>query len=121
MALPPEPIEELLPKASWVVQAEVKEVVSEGPPQPSVKAEKGATSVPYKLHSQVVKLSVKQVLRGEGAAQELTVEKPVGAYVLSPGNKGPFLIAKGSPHPVILGRYGPDSWALARIEDALKK
>lgn len=120
MALPPEPLREVLPQATWVVDAEVTEVVSLGAEQPKPQAEPGATSVPYSVRSQVVKLRVNRVLKGAAVpSQELVVEKPVGAYALKAGNKGPFLIGSGSPHPVILGRYGPDSWALARVEEAV--
>ncbi len=116
MALPPEPIEELLPKATWVVEAEVKAVLSEGaaPPRPE-KAQPGATSVGYQSASQTVTLTITRTLRGEKTA-ELIVEKPVAGYSLKAGNKGPFLI---DATKTILGRYGPDTWNLGRVEKAL--
>jgi hypothetical protein len=120
MALPPEPLEEVLPKAVWVVDAEVKEVVSSGPPAAKVAAEPGATSTGQKTASQVVKLSIKRVLKGQKDTRELTVEKPEAGYALRAGNHGPFLL-DGSKVPVILGRYGPDSYAFSKLEAALAK
>jgi hypothetical protein len=117
MAKPPEPIEEVMPKAAWVVEAEVKEVLSTGPTPPKPpNAKPGSTSVGVQTASQTVKLAISNVLKGEKAT-ELVVEKPVGAYTLKAGNKGPFLI-DGSK--MILGRYGPDSWNLERVKKAVK-
>lgn len=116
MAKPPEPLSEVLPKAQWVVDAEVTEVVKEGAEPPAVKAEPGATSTGQQTRSQTVKLKVKRVLKG-AQVTELVVEKPVAGYALRVGNHGPFLIDAGK---VILGRYGPDSYAFAKLEQALK-
>ncbi len=117
MAKPPEPIEDVMPNAAWVVEAEVKEVISTGPTPPEpTNAKPGATSVGYKSASQTVKLSITNVLKGEKAT-ELVVEKPAGSYSLRPGNKGPFLIDKSK---TILGRYGPDSWHIDRVKGAMK-
>lgn len=116
MAKPPEPIEEVLPQAVYVVDAEVKEVVKVGAPPPKVKAPPGATSTGQKTAAQTVKLTIKRVLKGE-AVKELTVEKPEAGYALTAGNHGPFLIDSTN---TILGRYGPDSWSFTRIEAALK-
>ncbi len=121
MALPPEPLEEVLPKATWVVDAEVKEVVSQGPAVPKVQAPAGHTSVGAKTASQVVKLTVKRVLRGETKTTEIVAEKPVAGYALKAGNHGPFLLDGSKPNPMILGRYGPDSYAFSAIETALKR
>ena len=41
----------------------------------------------------------------------------MAGYSLKAGNKGPFLIDGGK---VILGRYGPDSWSVERVEKSLK-
>ena len=120
MAIPPEPLNEVIPDATWVVDAEVKEVLSTGPTPPKIDAGMGATSTGQKTASQVVKLTVKRVLQG-GEIKELVVEKPEAGYALRAGNHGPFLIKDQKPHPVILGRYGPDSWSFERIEHALKK
>jgi hypothetical protein len=118
VALPPEPLQELLPHAAWVVEAEVTDVLAVGEPPPKVSAPAGWTDTGQKAASQRVQLKVTRVLRGP-PVQALVVDKPVGAYALRAGNKGPFLLDGSQPHPVILGRYGPDSYALARIEAAL--
>lgn len=121
MAIPPDPIEEVLPNAAWVVDAEVKEVVQQGPAAPKVPAPPGWTDTGQKVGSQLVKLSIRRVLKGQSELKELTVEKPVAGYALKAGNKGPFLLDGSKPHPVILGRYGPDSYSFEKIEAALKK
>src|SRR4051794_20745425 len=119
MALPPEPLSELLPKATWIVEGEVREVVQQARAIPVAHAQEGATSAGHQVGAQLVKLVVKRVLRG-APVTELVVEKPVAGYALKAGSHGPFLIAEGDPHPVILGRFGPDSYALGRIEAALR-
>jgi hypothetical protein len=116
MAIPPEPLDLVLPRATWVVEAEVAEVLSQGP-EPKNPAL--APSAPMKLRSQVVRLKVRRVLRGPQKAGELTAEKPEGSYVLTAGNHGPFLLDASRPNPVILGRYGPDSYPLKKLEAAL--
>jgi hypothetical protein len=115
MAKPPEPIEDVIPSATWVVDAEVTEVLATGPQPPKVDAKPGATSTGQKTASQTVKLKIKRVLHGEKVA-ELVVEKPEAQYALKPGNHGPFLI---DATRTILGRYGPDSYSFERIEKAL--
>lgn len=117
MALPPEPLNEVLPKASWVLDAEVMEVIKQGPQPPKKEARPGATSVGQKSASQTVKLKVKRVLRGDQVT-EMIVEKPEAGYALRAGNHGPFLIDDSK---MILGRYGPDSYGWSKLEAALKK
>lgn len=116
MAKPPEPIDEVMPRARWVVDAEVAQVLKNGPLPPRKEAPPGATSVGHKSQAQTVKLTVKRVLRGE-PVEELVVEKPEAGYALREGNHGPFLIDESK---TILGRYGPDSYSWAKIEQALK-
>ena len=116
MAKPPEPIEEVLPSALWVVDGEVLEVLATGAQPPKKDAAHAATSVGSKSASQQVKLKVNRVLRGEKVV-ELVVQKPEAGYSLRAGNHGPFLIDGAR---TILGRYGPDSWSFERIEKALK-
>ncbi|MEW5851331.1 MAG: hypothetical protein AB2A00_21260 [Myxococcota bacterium] len=120
MAIPPEPIQELLPQATLIVEAQVSEVISTDafPPQP--KAKPGATSVPGKTPKQVVKLKITRVIKGN-ASGEITVTKPEGHYMLSVGNKGPFLLKDDQPNPVIIGRYGPDTYTVQSIEHTLKQ
>lgn len=120
MAIPPEPIEEILPQAALIVEAEVEAVLATGQIQPKVEAPAGATSTGKKVANQTVKLKVTKVHLGSSKLKELTVEKPLGAYALKVGNKGPFVLDGSKPNPVILGRYGPDTWDLKRILDGLK-
>ena len=116
MALPPEPLFALLPASVWIVDAEVEQVLSEGslPPPPARAAPSGG----LKLRPQTVRLKVRRVLRGPHALDTLTVEKPEGSYLLRPGNHGPFLLDANDP-PHILGRYGPDTHPVGRIQAAL--
>jgi hypothetical protein len=116
MAKPPEPIEDVMPNAQWVVDAEVAEVISTGTAPAKVQARPGATSTGQKSAAQTVKLKVNRVLFGEKVA-ELTVEKPEAGYSLVKGNKGPFLIDSTK---TILGRYGPDSYSWEKVEKAVK-
>ncbi|MBI5545499.1 MAG: hypothetical protein HY901_16560 [Deltaproteobacteria bacterium] len=120
MAIPPEPIEEVLPKAALVIEAEVEAVLATGPIQPQSDAPPGTTSTGKRAASQTVKLKVAKVHKGASASKELVVEKPLAGYALRVGNKGPFLLDASKPNPVILGRYGPDSWSLDRILQALQ-
>lgn len=115
MAKPPEPLEDVLPQAAWIVDAEVTEVLKTGAAPPKVEAAPGATSVGQKTASQTVKLKVKRVIKGQDV-KELVVEKPEAGYALKTGNHGPFLIDSTR---TILGRYGPDSYSFERIEKAL--
>jgi hypothetical protein len=63
---------------------------------------------------------VTRVHKGPASLKELVAEKPLGSYALKAGNKGPFVLDATKPNPVILGRYGPDTWDLKNILDALK-
>lgn len=122
MAIPPDPIQTLVPQTKLVVEAEVIEVLSTGP-KPAAAAKPppaGTTSTGKEVASQVVKLKVGKVLFGETKATELTVVKPLGAYALRAGNKGPFLLDGATPQPNILGRYGPDSYDLPTLQKAFK-
>jgi hypothetical protein len=117
MAKPPEPLEEVLPNAVFVVDAEVIAVLTNGPLPARKAAPAGATSVGNNAQAQTVKLKINRVLRGKQVS-ELVVEKPEAGYALTAGNHGPFLIDDTN---TILGRYGPDSYAFTKIEAALKK
>lgn len=119
MALPPEPLEEVLPHAALVIEAEVEAVLATGPIQPHPEVPPGTTSTSKKVANQTVKLKVTRVHRGPASLKELVAEKPLGAYALRAGNKGPFLLDDAQPNPTILGRYGPDTWAVAKIVEAL--
>ena len=115
MAIPPEPLDSVLPRATWVVEAEVEKVLSQGPVPANPTL---APSAPMKLRSQVVQLKVRRVLRGPSQPATLTAQKPECGYLLSAGNHGPFLLDASEP-PVILGRYGPDSYSLQKLESAI--
>jgi hypothetical protein len=115
VAIPPQPLEQVLPQAAWVFEGVVTEVLATGPDPAAVDAAPGTTSAGHKVAAQTVKLKVTRLLRGK-SVEELVAEKPVAGYALKPGDKGPFLVdASGA----ILGRYGPDSYALSQIEAAL--
>lgn len=123
MALPPEPIEELLPKASLVVEAEVADVISTGMKPPEKKAPKGFTSTGQQNASQRVALQIKRVLKGalpHAGAARIEVSKPVGAYTLRPGSAGAFLLDDEGKGLVILGRYGPDTYSVRSVEETLR-
>jgi len=118
MALPPEPLRELMAQATRIVMARVVEVIATGhkPARPSSAATlpKGATDVGYVSAEQRLRLAVERDLVGSGA-RELVVTKPEGPYVLRVGAAGPFFLEAER----ILGRYGPDTHPLAAIEHAL--
>lgn len=115
MALPPEPLDDVLPAAALVVVAEVLSVAdlepwpTDGRGPPDSAADRPA---------QRVQLRVQRVLRGSSAS-ELTVQKPAAAYALHPGVRGAFLLDTSTDKPAILGRYGPDTYAVEEIEAAL--
>ncbi len=111
MAIPPDPIEEVLPNAQGAVLAEVMKVVKEDANKAGV-VDPQITSANTVAARQVVELKVSKVLFGdwkEGAW--LQVVKPAGAYALRPGNKGPFLLTQVGDAVEILGRYGPDTYS----------
>ncbi|MHB8877343.1 MAG: hypothetical protein ACYC8T_26900 [Myxococcaceae bacterium] len=117
MAIPPEPIEQVIEDAGAAVLAEVAGVTTQDAQEPSA---------PGKVARQVVELKVQSVLFGALAKAGATVQavKPAGAYALRAGNHGPFLlraIPGGTPALEILGRYGPDTYSAARIEEAAKR
>jgi hypothetical protein len=114
MARPPEPLASVLPFVEAAVFAHVVSVVDGG--EPSVAAvKKYHRDVATGSRPQRVVLEIDEVLRaGFGAhqGQRLEVEKPSDAsYALLVGHKGPFLLGKTDSLPVILGRYGPDTYA----------
>lgn len=121
MALPPEPLRELFPKVRLVVLAEVTEVLAQGPPEPKVAAPWGHTGVGQKVAPQTVRLRVERVLFGGDCAHELDVDKPAAPYRLKPRDRGPFLLDATVPRPLILGRYGPDTYSVTEIERVLRE
>lgn len=118
MAQPPESIEEVLPAAKWVVEAEVIEVL-ESAPASGREAPAGSTGT-TKAGRQVVKLEVKRVLRGTDVPRHITAVKPEAGYALKVGSRGPFLLDGTSTRPKILGAYGPDTWRVEAVEESLR-
>ncbi len=113
MALPPDPIEEVLPQAALIVVGVVRSVEDLAPwPEDDRGAAVDAAPdrPPQRVH-----VAVSRVLRGH-ADKEIVATKPAGSYALTPGVRGPFLI---DDKDAVLGRYGPDTYALEEIERAL--
>jgi hypothetical protein len=120
VAIPPEPIQEVIPNAVLVIEAEVEAVLATGPLQPKIDAPPGATSTGKKAANQTVKLKVTKVHKGPSSLKEVVAEKPLAGYALKAGNKGPFLLDGAKPNPTILGRYGPDTWDLKTVLKGLE-
>lgn len=125
MAIPPDPIDHVLPECDAGVLAEVTRVLVQDP-QAVLTAEDGATDVPGDAARQVVELKVKEVLFGRLARAGALLEaiKPAGDYALAAGAHGPFLLraseADGEP-ATILGRYGPDTYRTDEVRKAARR
>lgn len=121
MAIPPDPIDEVISEASAAVMARVTRIVERGKQAPLPKLERpGLVDQPGALASQRVELVIDEVLFGDAtltAGAHIEVTKPEGDYTLSEGNHGPFLLG-GEKNDEILGRYGPDSYRRDVIEAA---
>jgi len=117
MALPPEPIDEVMPAANDAVLAVVNRVVEQAPQKALERTLE--TSLPTSAARQVVELKVTKVLFGglkPGALVQAV--KPEGAYALREGNQGPFVLGTTDGAVEILGRYGPDTWPEAEVKQA---
>ncbi len=120
MALPPEPLATVKVDAVAAVIGEVTAVVATGPVPPRREGQKGEKDLGNLSAAQELVLRVDTALHGAlVAGQTITVRKPEGAWSASVGNSGAFLL--GAPDeaggaPVILGRYGPDTW---RVDDVV--
>jgi hypothetical protein len=119
-ALPPEPVGELLPKARFIVTANVARVLYQGsrPPRPRAKKDLAGPIPPERC--QVVRLDVTGVVGGEDPGSSLTVVKPLAPYLLETGQPTSgevFLVEAGDPYPIILGRYGP--YPIGEVQAAL--
>lgn len=119
MARPPERLAEMLPQAALIVDATVKEVVSTGAPIARPDKPKNWSDVGTQYPEQILVLEVARVLKGALSQKTIRVKKPVSPYLVRAGVKGAWLLDK-SAEPIVLGRYGPDSWSLAAVEFALK-
>lgn len=119
MAKPPEPLDELLAACDCVVMAEVTELLALGKkppaPQTAAAARPGAVDVGYVSATQELRLRVERVVYGKSPGDSIVVNKPEAPYVLRVGDKGPFFLKDGA----IIGRYGPDTHTLKRIETTL--
>jgi len=108
-ALPPEPVEELLPKVKFVIEASVAHVLYQGE-KPERDTEKNVSGPIPPDRCQVVQLDVTRRVAGADPGTSITAVKPLAPYVLKAGQSTSgmaFLIQAGDPFPVILGRYGP--------------
>lgn len=118
MAIPPDPIDEVLPAAQGAVMAEVTKVVKQDADKSGFVDPKVSDANTVSAR-QVVELKVSKVLFGEWkAGSSVQVVKPAGAYALQPGNKGPFLLSKVGGAIEILGAYGPDTYGEPAITQA---
>ena len=118
-ALPPEPVEELLPKAKFVIEASVARVLYQGEKPERDTEENVAGAIPPD-RCQVVQLDVTRPISGADPGTSITVVKPLAPYVLKAGQSTSgtaFLVAGGDPFPIILGRYGP--YPSSEVEAAL--
>ena len=118
-ALPPEPVEELLPQARFVVEAQVARVLYQGNKPEQNKHRNVAGPLPPD-QCQVVRLDVTGVITGDDPGSSVTVVKPLAPYLLKEGQNTSdvaFIVRAGDPYPIILGRYGP--YPLNEVEAAL--
>lgn len=118
MALPPEPLDELLGAAAFVVEGKVLRVIHQDTQPSTPTLPPGTTGGSPMAAAQTVVIAVRRALKGS-LPDEITAEKPQGAFVLAPGSTGAFFLAHGAPHFVIMGRYGPDTHAIERVLAAL--
>lgn len=114
MAERPEPLDEVLAQARRIVVAEVVEAKGAEAPRPSRPLPIGAGPT---RPEQRVRLKVRETLLGVPVG-ELEAVKPESTYVLAAGHHGPFLLDGAEP-PRILGRYGPDTYAVPVLKKAL--
>jgi hypothetical protein len=107
-ALPPEPVEDLLPKAKYVFEANVTQVLYQGD-KPERSGRKSVAGRIPPERCQVVHLDVTRMIGGADPGTSITVVKPLAPYVLKAGQSTSgtsFLVEGGDPYPIILGRYG---------------
>lgn len=125
MALPPDPIDEVLPQASAAVVAQVGSILFQD--EQAFVPQVGDTDivdVPRELPLQKATLQIKEVLFGSltSSGQTLEVRKPAGEYVLRAGVEGPFLLSQTDDGVAeIVGLYGPDTYSLHQIKASIAK
>ena len=126
MAIPPDPIEEVLPQAHTGVVATVTQLVHREK-QKAVPEHEDPSFVGsiLELPAEIVQLQIKEVLFGSlvQTGQTLEVLKPPGEYALREGVEGPFLLRQEEQEsrPLILGLYGPDTYTVNTIRQARNK
>lgn len=111
MALPPEPLGELLFSARYGIQGGVVAILEVGPPVPTRSMSEGPGPIaddPWQL----VRIEVRRVVFGTPPAGSLVAYKPVAPYSLRVGEvENVFLLGGETHHSFgavpILGRYGP--------------
>lgn len=119
-ALPPEPVEDLLPKAWFVVEAQVARVLYQGE-KPEHDTRRGVAGPLPPDRCQIVQLEVTNLVIGEDPGSSVTVVKPLAPYLLRDGQNTTdlaFVVQAGDPFPIILGRYGP--YPLSDVQAALR-
>jgi hypothetical protein len=116
-------LQDVLPCASLVVDAEVVAVLATGPPVTGARVETDGWTGPLDPDPwQLVTIRVHRTLRGSDV-DTLCVFKPVAPYTLTavPPTRGVFLLSVGDePEPVVLGRYGPQSWTTEDVVATLR-
>lgn len=122
MALPPEPLDELLPQATFGVVASIVRITKREPDPPAPDVDPRLVDTPRTLPAQQLILSTKESLFGTQPEGNFEVLKPAGDYVLREGLEGHFLLANQDDNelPVILGRYGPDNYSEQALLAAIK-
>jgi hypothetical protein len=120
-ALPPLPLNTVLPHAHFAVVARVAAVLYQERKPPSPKRPPGfAGPIPAEA-CQVVRLAVQRALLGNPPATVIVV-KPEAPYRLSTSRRvhaGTFLLDTATPYPGILGNYGPDPYAPSDVAAAI--
>ena len=124
MALPPEPLPELLSRAELIVAGEVTAIVAaETAPAPR-EVPLGASDLGIDAPAQTVEIRVDAILRGselpEPTATALTADKPEAPYRLEVGSRGAFFLEHRAARWRILGRYGPDSYSLSAVRQRVQ-
>ena len=124
MAIPPEPIEDILPQAHYVVIAQVKKIIHTDKQKPVHKEDPKIVGMPRELPAQRLLLHIIENISSSTLPIDTDIEvlKPSGDYVLRQDIQGPFMLAtdEETNQLSIIGRYGPDSYSLKAIQSTLK-